>query len=192
MLFAALISTAAAANVFVDGYGAFVGTGDARWQYGGGGALGFTLSRDFNILYRGMYTLYSKDSEFENVNFTPTFYEFSFSHMMHMVGLEYLYPIDQFRLEWRSSVMAGFSSTTMEYKPVSSGLTQTKEDMGLSIALWTGIQFNATQHISPFIDLGFHMSFYQSDLSNKHILGLHVMAGVRFYIGDNRGIDEGY
>ncbi|MBN1533903.1 MAG: hypothetical protein JXA20_14635 [Spirochaetes bacterium] len=191
-LFAALFSTAATANVFVDGYGALVGAGSARWQYGGGGALGFTLTRDFNILYRGMYSLYSKDRDFENVNYNPTYYELNFDHMMHLVGLEYMFPIDRFRLQWRSSVMAGFSMTTMEYEPVSGGLTQTKEDTGLSIALWTGIQFNATQHISPFIDLGMHMSFYQSELSDKSIVGLHVMVGVRFYIGDNRRIDDYY
>ncbi len=187
-----IFSSAAMANVFIDGYGAFVGTNDARYQYGGGGAAGFTLTGNFNILYRGMYTIYAKDSEFEIVNNTGGYWEFSFYHMTHLVGMEYLFPIDAYRLELRGSVLVGFSKTSLEYTPLLQGISQSASDMGFAFAVSAGIQFNATQHISPFFDFGIHKSFYSSELSDRNIWGIQMALGVRFYIVNSRSITASY
>lgn len=173
------------ADIYVEGYGAYIGTKSAEWQYGGGGTLGFGLDENFGVLYRGMYTIYTATASSSNPQ------EESHSHMMHMAGLEYLLPLDMIRCEWRSSIMMGFSMTTLSYAP-TSGVEEEKMDMGPALAFWTGIQFNATQHLSPFVDIGFHTSFYTQSLEEKQILGLHIMAGVRFYIGGNRRIANNY
>jgi hypothetical protein len=184
--FVLLFSATAMASMFIDSYATFLGAGDAKYQYGGGAALGFTLNDRFNILYRGMYTLYNKNA----TNFNPIKKEYN--HMMHILGAEYVYHIDRFHLDWRSSLMAGFSKTTMDQVPRGGGLSTNLDDMGVAIALWTGIQFNATQNIAPFFDFGFHKSFFTSSLSHKNIWGINMMAGIRFYLGSHRNIDDRY
>jgi len=176
-------STTAMAKVYVDLNGAYINTGDAETQIGFGGGLAFSLSREFNLIYRGMKSSATKDANDWN--------EKNYDHMMQMLGLEYCMPISTTRFSWKTSLLAGYSSTSLQ-KEESFWIYDYSDD-GFAVAAWTGITFNATQWLSPFIDVGYHYSYYTGELQDDSISGLMVMAGVRICVwGPTKRIDDSY
>jgi hypothetical protein len=187
------LSAPAFADVNLDAYGAYLGTGKNINQAGGGGGLGVTVIDNFAIIYRGMYTVGSK----QNSGYT----ERQFSHQMQMGGLEYVLKIPVIRIGWRTSLMAGYSETRFDARdyetnflesvvmpPMTPGVyrgynvfkVRHLRDSGFSMGLWTGIQVNVLNFLAPFVDIGLHKSFYYRDLEGKSIMGLHLMFGIRY------------
>jgi len=180
-------------NFYIDAYGAFTTNKDAKIQYGGGGALGYNVTGDFNVIYKMFYTIGVKNP---NTN-----YEYSLNTLSNLVGLEYVFPIG--RLGWKSSLMAGISSLTIKAESdnpnpiVQNWDDNSKSGMGIAGYVTTGIVFNATQHVSPFLDLGFHYdyhteNFYYTADEGFSVFGFSVLLGVRVTIGNNRSIDADY
>jgi len=175
-------SATAMAKVYVDLNGAYVNAGDAIEQTGFGGGLALSLSRDFNLVYRGMGTSASRNPN--------DFDEKKYDHMMQMLGFEYNMPVFS-RISWKTSLLAGYSSTYLQKEEFA--IIYDYNDDGFAMAAWTGITFDATQWLSPFIDIGYHYSYYTGELKDDSIRGLMVMVGVRICVwGPTKRIDDGY
>ncbi len=169
-------------NVYTDLMGVYNNTGDAETQYGYGFLLGIDIAKDFSFIAKGIMTEIS-----ENVN-DPD--ESNYSHDMFMGGMGYGYTIPAYRLVWRSSLLIGYSSTDIEERV--SYVKSSANDSGICFEITTGIQWNATQHVAPFLDIGYHKSYYTSKLQDASIGGFQAMLGFRFYLFDVMSIDEGY
>lgn len=170
------------ANIYVDANAAFTQTVDAKNQFGGGIGLLFSVHRDINVFLKGIFNTrirnYGEDDEV------------SYNHIMNLAGLEYRYNISNMPLYWKSSIGIGIGNTQIDYKNYNS-LDQ--NDNGFSAAAWTGLEYIFTQHLSSFIDVGFHKSFYTEKLKDSDIMGLQVLLGLRVTIfGKNRSIFSDY
>ncbi len=193
------------AQIFIDVNGAFNGTQDAKYQIGGGGALGYGITKNLNILYRGMYSTISLPTKTRTI-FPPLTSDRPsrvYSHILNAVGVEYVFPVLKARMEWKSSLMIGYSMTTYSYSYIKSdtmaipAFSEIKikelEDSGVCFAFWTGLQFIATQYMAPFLDFGFHYSYYNNELADKDIYGISVLIGLRFSIyWKNRSLSSDY
>lgn len=186
-----LISSSAMANVFLDVYGAFLTAGDAEYQYGGGGALGVNFLPRWSFLYRGMYTFSSFD-----VN---THKEKKFEYIQNFLGVEYIYPIPKVYMGWKSSIMIGISQLNFHDKVIKYAAMipyyddRDRDDLGITIAFWTGLKFDVSQYVAPFIDIGYFYTIFSDELKDELIHGFHMMVGIRFNLwGKNRDINEEY
>lgn len=213
-----IAATSARANIFLDVFGLYNNTGYANNQTAPGltppsvpgFAGGFNVTRDVSLIFRG----YSSNLITDNNTFvTSGTYtgmpkEKKYYHKAYNGGLEYIYPIiipsiDQ-GLGWRSSILAGYSQTEIkksskttatpaEIAAGASGFfNETESDRGLAFQITTGIQINILQHLSAFLDLGYHKSFYMNEFEKKNISGYQVMLGVRVYAFKFRSIGEDY
>lgn len=175
--------TSSFAVFFIDGQGDYMATGDFKPVTGYGLAVGFGITNDVNFLIRG-----SMAETTENVNlFNETRYSYSFV----TGGLEYIPPIpvlEKYRIFWKNSVNIGASE--FRYEQDNSMMGENKET-GLYTSFKTGIQYNFTQIIAPYFDLGYHKSFY-SDNEDLSIGGWQMALGIRIYIGGSRDYDNGY
>ncbi len=201
---------AMATSVNIDGYGTYLGAGNAKYQFGGGGAISVSVANNINVIYRGMYSTAEKNS-----NMGYFVMKKGYNHMMQLAGVEYIFPIDVARLGWRSSVQVGYSSTQLDTSSISvsdnrmmilnvdptmrpmlltmMGLKKTSlKDNGFSLAFWTGLQWQAKQWLAPFFDIGFHKSFYSNSLKTYEIHGLSILFGIRFTLGHSRNIKSDY
>jgi hypothetical protein len=181
-VFLVVPSQNALANIYADFIGVYNDTGDAEAQYGFGFLAGVGISKDVSFIARGVMTSLS-----ENVN-DPD--EAKYSHKMYMGGVEYGYSIPAYRLVWRSSLLLGYSMTDVEER-VNYVKSKT-DDSGVCFEITTGIQWNATQHVAPFIDIGYHQSYYTGNLQDASIGGFQAMLGIRLYIFNVKSIDEDY
>ncbi|HOO72899.1 MAG TPA: hypothetical protein PK926_14175 [Spirochaetota bacterium] len=175
--FVLMISVSAMANVYLDVYGTFLTSGDAEYQYGAGGALGVDFVPDISFIYRGMYAFSTFDGD--------TLKEKKYGYMLQMLGVEYNYPVPKAYMGWKSSVMIGISELSIEEKkgsldPANPTDSRTRKEMGFTVGIWTGVKFDVSQHVAPFIDLGYHYSFFSGSLEDELIHGVHLMFGVRF------------
>ena len=125
-----------------------------------------------------------------------------------MIGVEYVYPIPKAYMGWKSSVMVGISQLSISDKVVRRDLygyiitdslgypsyrSRQREETGVTVGIWTGVKFDVSQHVSPFIDIGYHYSFFSGELKNELIHGVHLMFGVRFILwGGNKNLYEDY
>ncbi len=186
-------STSSFANFYIDGFASYIDAGDAKILPGTGIALAFDIHRNVNLIARGGLNTITKRSD----SYISSKKD-KYSHTMGLAGIEYTYHIYKYRLGWKSSLLAGGSSTKIELKETftdtSINPTSTKDsDTGMSAAIWTGIQFYATQHISPFLDVGYHYSYYSNDFKDDSIYGFHMMIGIRFTVwGINKKFDDDY
>lgn len=180
------LSVSASAGVYLDlNYIPYLGAGDAETQYGVGGALGINVHPDFLLKFKTSVSFYEKD--------TDTDAEVNSEHHIYSLGVEYLFPLKAYRIVIRPSIMVGMSSTRMEYpNPLIIGDRYDKGDMGPSFAFYTGVDFHATQILSPFVEIGYHKSMYKQDFLDYDISGALVNLGVRFAFTGNRDINEGY
>ncbi len=168
----------ALSNLYGDFMGVYQDTGDAETQYGFGGLLGLDFSRDISFVAKSLFTEKSKKVD-ENITNR-------YIHNMFIGGLGYGYRIPAYRLVWRSSMLLGYSSTEIEVE----GYNQ--NDDGFCFEIATGIQWNATQHISPFIDVGYHQSYYVNELKDASIRGFQTMLGIRIHVFRVKTVDEDY
>ncbi len=201
---------AMATAVNIDGFGSYLGAGNAKYQFGGGGAISVSIGYNLNVIYRGMYSMAEKNSDMGYFVMKK-----AYNHMMQLAGVEYVFPIDAARLGWRSSIQVGYSSTQLDTKSISVSDKRTMllyidpnmrpayatmmsvsktslKDNGFSLAFWTGLQWQAKQWLAPFFDIGFHKSFYSNSLKSYEIHGLSVMFGIRFTLGHSRNIKSDY
>lgn len=188
------------ANIYVDGYGDLSYQGDAKTQFGGGFALGFDFTGDLKALMRFSYTSVTKDA-LDKSYYNTTYgvwlpgAKIDNSSTTCLVGVEYLMEVMD-RLGWRSSVMLGMNMLKMGYYDKANVTSNypwiTKDDTGVAAALFTGLQYTVSQHVIPFIDLGYHYSYFSGDLSKKTITGYTVMLGIRVPIFSNDALGRGY
>jgi len=173
------ISTANSfAAIFVDAFGANVDAGDMENQIGFGLGLGFDINSDLNFIFRTAMTSVTEDKD----KTTETDYE----HFTALAGIEYVPHIPSLRnlrMSWKNSFLVGMSNSEASMEQVQDGDVS---DMGVACSFWTGLQFDMTQVISPFIDLGYHSSFYQNKLEDASIRGYQVAFGIRFYLTGSR------
>ncbi len=183
ILFVFLSVTNSFAAFFIDGLGAYVNAGDLENQTGGGLGVGFDINPNLNFLFRTVYTTATKDKN--------TVSEATYDHVSALAGVEYdprFQALGNYRLRWKTSILVGMSNSEVDVKAA----TETVSDMGLACAFWTGLQYDLTQVISPFIDLGYHTSFYNDKLKDASVRGYQIAAGIRFYINGSRDYTGDY
>lgn len=170
------------ATIFLDGAGAFVGTGDAKNQLGLATGLGYNLNPNINLLFRFNYSFVTKDSN------DPVL-ETEYTHNIFAGGVEYQTKISpKYHLDFIGGLLVGFSQTKISPKSASE-----QDDSGLSLQPYVGVVYDVTQRISPFVELGYHKSFYSSKLKDSSIGGVTAYVGVRFSIyGINRDLSSDY
>lgn len=184
ILFILISASNSFAVIFVDGFGAYVNAGDMENQLGFGAGLGFDINSDLNFLFRAAMT-----SVTENKDETD---ETDYEHFTALAGVEYVPQINalrSYRLSWKNSILVGMSNSEASMENVQKGEVS---DMGVACAFWTGLQYDMTQIISPFIDLGYHSSFYQNKLKDESIRGYQVAFGIRFYLTGSRDYTGDY
>jgi len=184
ILFIFLSTADSFAVFFVDGFGANIDAGDLETQYGFGGGLGFNITSDLNLLFRSTLTSVTENQD----KIDETEYE----HFTALAGVEYTPKIpilSRYRLNWRSSILAGFSNSEVSIENVEDG---DASDSGFACSFWTGIQYDLTQVISPFLDLGYHSSFYINDFDDASVNGYQIALGIRFYLTGSRDYTSDY
>ncbi len=173
---------AKAGNFSFDVIGAYNNVGDAKNQPGLGFGLGYQVHKDFNIITRTIFSFVT-----ENKN-KPD--QIKYEHLMSMGGVEYVYFFPQYRLFWRSSFTIGYSETMIRSRTATGDYEL--RDKGANFAFSTGIQWIATQHLSPFLDLGYHNSYYYGDFEESKIGGYQILLGIRVYIFNTIDIGSDY
>lgn len=176
-----LSASVASAAVYLDGLGAYTDAGDAETMIGVGAGVGFQASDNINIFIRGLG--HSKTEDVDRPE------ETRYGHHMLMGVFEYAYTFSEAPFRWISSVGVGMSRTSVDAKNLPAELDET----GLAFGVWTGFLWIATQHISPYLQAGYHHSMYSKDFEGETIGGYQVLFGVRFtFFGKNRSIDSEY
>ncbi len=184
-------SSYAAGNIYVDGMGAFTQTTDLKNEFGGGGALLYQVSDDFNFFIKNIFN----KRKIEAKTATDEKYYQKYSYYMSTAGIEYLYNIKKIPLFWKNAlgIGAGTASIKKDFDKVSSKYLTTKDDTGLCTAVWTGMMYVFTQSISVFVDVGYHKTFYFDELKNAKIMGVQVLVGARLTVwGQNKSIYSEY
>ncbi len=179
ILFVFISTTNSFATFFIDGLGTYVNAGDMENQLGGGLGFGIDINRNLNFLFRAANTSTIKNQDKID--------EVEFRHTTYMGGIEVipeLPALQKYRLSWKTSILAGVSSSKAELK--NSYYGKDADEAGFACSFWTGIQYDLTQVVSPFIDLGYHSSFYTDKLKDESIQGYQIAIGIRFYLTGNR------
>lgn len=169
------------ANIYVDGFGAYTQTGDLKNQLGPGLDLAVDVNRNFNIFYRGGYN-------FKTVNPNKPD-EVKYEYVINLLGVQYMYGIKDLPAYWTVSGAMGMSMANVREKSTGKDMG----DKGYCIALWTGVLYHATQKISPFLEVGYHKSFFEGDFKKYSIGGFQVLLGIRYAAwGKNKTIESEY
>jgi hypothetical protein len=195
-----LMTAATYATVHFETNGSYITTVDATNQFGAAGGLGLSIHKNINFIYRGSYTMNEVVSN-DQFGMKPSM---NYSHMFHVIGIEYILPIEAIRIGWRTSANIGYSITHSEDIDLLKTIFFTRlvglplfkknslNDIGPAIAFWTGIEFNAKQFLAPFVDIGFHKSLYSGKMLYKNISGMSILFGVRFYLTGIKNLDDDY
>jgi len=184
ILFLFIATTNSFAVFFIDGFGANVDAGDMENQRGYGAGFGFDLNQDLNFLFRTAIT-----SATDNLN-DPD--EIEYEHFTALAGVEFIpriQALSNYRISWKTSILAGVSNSDME---IDEMYGESESEMGIACSFWTGLQYDLTQIVSPFIDLGYHSSFYTDKLKDASIQGYQIALGIRFYITGSRDYTGDY
>jgi hypothetical protein len=163
--------------------GARVNADDLENQTGFGLGLGYGLNEEIGLYFRSTLT-----EATENANLAT---EINYGHTTVMAGVVYtpVLPIlERFRLSWKNTFLVGYSMSEVEIKEVNEDVN----DSGIAASFWTGLQFDATQMISPFFEMGYHKSFYENKMEDISVQGMQFALGVRFYITNTKKYSEGY
>ncbi len=157
--------------------------GDLENLTGVGGAITIDLVRNLNVFVRSSYNQATKNSDKPD--------EENYTYIMYMGGVQYLLQISDTQLFWSNSAAIGAAAAESEIYVNSVGTTL--EETGMCVAYWTGLLYNWTQHISPYIEIGYHKAFYSVDFEDADVSGFQFIFGVRFTLfGKNRGIGDEY
>jgi hypothetical protein len=187
------ISSIIMANTYIDGYATSIDVGDLETHTGFGCGFIFDLRDNFAIITRGNYSFYTKDE------IKPT--KQKFTHISGGIGLEYGYPfpiLTKYQIKWRSSLLLGSSMSEAgetEVDPTGTGVylpVDGVKDFGFAICFYTGLRYDFTQHISPFLDLGYHYSFYENEMAKVSVAGYQIILGFRFALSSNRDLGSEY
>ena len=176
--------TSSYAVFFIDGQYSQAATGDYEYVSGGAFGLGFSLTDDINFLVKA-----SIETNTENKGALD---ELKYELARATGGIEYIPSfdiLDEYRVYWRTSLNLGaaeFESDMPEIKDSD------ETDIGVHLSFWTGLQFNFTQNIAPFFDIGYHKTFFTLGDSDLAISGWQMAFGVRFYIGGSRDYNTGF
>ena len=171
------------ASFYIDIMGAMVNADDLENQTGFGIGLGYGLNDEIDLYFRSMRT-----EATENANL---FNEIKYEHVTAAAGVVFapvLPVLERFRISWRNTFLVGYSMSDV----YSEEFDNDTSDQGLSASLWTGIQFDATQMISPFFEMGYHKSFYENKMEDLSVQGLQFALGVRFYLTNTKKYSQGY
>ncbi|PKL18281.1 MAG: hypothetical protein CVV49_06765 [Spirochaetae bacterium HGW-Spirochaetae-5] len=170
------------AAFFIDGQGNYIATGELDPVTGWAAGIGFGVTDDVNFLLRASV---SETTENEGLA-SELKYEYSYA----AAGIEYIPPIpmlEKYRIYWKNAVNIGASMFEVSF---ANG-----EDDGVGPGVYTsfhtGLQYNFTQIIAPYIDFGYHKSFYDST-KDVSIRGYQVSLGIRFYLFGSRDYEQGY
>ncbi len=176
--------TSSFAVFFIDGQGNYSATGDYEAVSGGALGFGFSLTDDINFLVKA-----AMETNKENKGKTN---ELDYEYDRITGGIEYIPSIDfldQYRFFWRTSINLGAAMFESEMPEVDDS---DKSDMGFHLSIWTGLQFNFTQNIAPFFDVGYHKTYFTMGSGDLSISGWQLALGVRFYIGGSRDYNTGF
>jgi hypothetical protein len=185
ILWLLLFSTGAFAigNIYVDGIGAFTQTNDAKNEFGGGGALLYQVTDDFNLFVKCIVN----QRKITQTDIWGQNYYDKYKYFMGTAGIEYLYNIKNLPLFWKSAFGIGTGKLDTKTDYIE------KSDNGLCVAVWTGAMYMFTQSISAYMDIGFHKTYFFNELKDAKIMGFQVLAGVRFTAwGVNKSIFSEY
>ncbi len=174
------------ASFFVNGGGNYMYTGGFIPVYGFEGGAGFSLNENINFLLDGSYAL-STENDNDKINKKKYVYKF------YTGGIEYIPTLDIFEknnIYWKNTLSVGAS--TVSRKGHTGGANAEDQHSGLFTMFKTGLQYNFTQVISPYFDLGYHKTFFNTAKTSLSIGGLEFDFGVRFYIFGNRDFESGY
>jgi len=170
----------AGAAVLLEGIGGYTAIADADNMTGFGGGAGIQVTDNLNFIVRGFF-----GNKINNPN-DPD--EEKYSHMMVLGFMEYYYRLPSAPVAFSGYLGLGYSETEIE-EPAKEKLS----DSGACAAFGAGFYFIMTQHISPFLTVGYQKSFYGVDMKDLNIGGFQVLLGVRASIfGRNKSIMEGY
>ncbi len=174
-------------NIYVDGIGAFTQTNDAKNEFGGGGALLYQVTDDFNLFVKNIY---NKRKIQDETAIGEKYYN-EYSYNMAVAGVEYLYNINKMPLFWKNAV--GIGAGKVDIKEGYSWFKKEDSENGLCFALWTGVMYVFTQSISAYMDIGFHKTYFFNEFKDAKIMGFQVLVGVRFTAwGVNKSIFSEY
>jgi len=175
--------TSSFAVFFVDAQGDYMSTTKYQPVTGFAAGIGFSLADDVNFLFR---CAMAENTEHANL---PE--EIRYNYSAAAAGIEYIPPIgllENYRLYWKNAVCVGVSE--FEIKGNGSTTKDKTAGPGPIVSFQTGLQYNFTQVLSPYFDLGYHKSIYAS--TDPSIHGWQVAVGIRFYIAGSRDYDAGY
>lgn len=176
-------SSASFANFYADLMGVMITGDDVDNQAGFGLGFGYALNQNIDLCLRGTYSMSTDHANLPN--------EINYEHITLMAGAAYipnLSFLDRFRLSWKNTLLLGYSRSEVNNKLIYKDISC----QGFAFAVLTGIQYSATQIISPFFDIGYHKSFYNGQLNELSVHGFQFDLGVRFYFGHSRKYDTGY
>ena len=177
------VPSIASANIYIDALGAYTMAGDLDNQIGGGGCVATDIHPNVNIFFKDVYSTIRINAN------KPDEEQYTFN--MAMIGFQHLLQIAESPVYWTNSVGIGSgkgsSEVSVNYVSTSSS------DNGICFAYWTGILIEATQYISPYIEVGYHKTLFYSDFEDTNVSGFQFLVGVRFTLfGKNRSITTRY
>jgi len=176
-----LSASVASAAVYLDGMAAYTNAGEAETMLGFGAGVGFQAGENINIFIRGLTHSKTKDA--------GTVDEAEYRHDMVMGVFEYAYAFPEAPFQWITSFGIGMTKTGVEQKNLSVELSET----GVGLGVWSGFLWTATQHIAPYLQIGYHKSMYAEDFEGENVGGYQVLFGVRFTLfGRNRVMSSDY
>jgi len=171
----------ARAAVYLEGVAAYTNAGKADTMLGFGAGVGFQAGENINIFLRGL-----SHTKTENAG---TMDKAEYSHDMVMGIFEYAYAFPTAPFRWITSFGVGMTMTEVQKDSQSVDLSE----MGMAFGVWTGFLWTATQHIAPYLQIGYHKSMYSEDFEGENVGGYQVLFGVRFTLfGRNRALDSDY
>lgn len=171
------------AAFFVEGRGEYMSTGEFKPVMGFGAGLGIGITDDINVIARFYQT-----ENTEHANLTN---ETNYEIMAFTAGVEYIPPIsflEEYRIFWKNSISLG--RTDLSYEKKDAPLKDL-DTVGIIACFRTGLQYNLTQRISPFFDIGYYKSYF-ADYSDLKLTGWQTTVGVRVHIFGIKDYDDGY
>lgn len=161
-------------------------TGDFSSVIGYESGFGFDLNENLNLLFKSSRSYRTEHS-------TDPLNKIKYNYTFAALGVEYIPPLpvlDLYRVFWKSSLSLGGSQ--FEIKGNCNGVNCEDKQIGIYTAFRTGLQYNFTQIISPFFDLGYYNTFYNTAKTDLKISGWQFDFGVRFYLSGSRDYEVGY
>lgn len=190
-------------NIYIDVLGAYVNTKDATKQIGGGYSLGYNIIDNVNIIHRFTYSAGSTST------FVPgdgNTYTDNYEYMFVSVGADYTWFFWN-RFGVRAGTLFGFSP--LKIKTGYLGPNDEVDTNGFGLVVFAGFHATISQNIAFFVDIGFQYTYFtkrvvvdsidsygdgigNSYSSKPSVLGETIYMGLRFTIGKNNRMSDGY